>query len=160
MRDLFERQLQNLYNSELLILHALPDMLEHVTDGKLAEIIETYIQETRNQKERLVEIGNYLHIKFQLTNGKIIRGLLKEMKDLYEDFQKGMLLDVGIVAKLQHVEHFQISAYETALLYAKALDVTEVAEKLDITLWEAYEADEICGNYAKNLMLNNKWKRP
>lgn len=28
MRDLFEKQLQNLYNSELLIWYALPGMLE------------------------------------------------------------------------------------------------------------------------------------
>jgi ferritin-like metal-binding protein YciE len=62
MRDLFEKQLQNLYNSELLILNALLEMLEHATDGKLADIINAYIKETGDQKERLVEISDFLHI--------------------------------------------------------------------------------------------------
>lgn len=158
MRDLFEKQLENLYNSELLILYALPEMGEYVTDEKLSEIIETCTKETYRQKTRLVEIGDYLHMKFKLNDGKIIRGLLEETKEMYEEFPKGLLMDVGIIAKIQHVEHFQITAYETALLYAKTLDIKEVAEKLDETLWEAYEADEYCSSYAEKLMLNKKWK--
>lgn len=156
MRDLFERQLQNLYNSEILILKVLPEMLEHVTDGKLKEIIKTYINETYDQKTRLEEIGDYLCIKYILDDSKIILGLLEEINDLYEEFPKSLLLDVGIIAKMQHIEHFQISAYETALLYAKTLKIDEVAEIIDKTLWEAYEADEHCSNYANNLMLHKK----
>ncbi len=52
MRDLFERQLQHLYNSELLILNALPEMLEHATDVGLRDIIRTYTEETYGQRER------------------------------------------------------------------------------------------------------------
>lgn len=153
MRDLFEKQLQNLYNSEVLILHALPEMSAYVTDEKLSRIIQSYIEETQDQKERLEEIADYLHLKFKIDNGKIIRGLLEETEELFDEYPKGLLLDVGIIAKIQHIEHFQISAYETALLYAKTLGVQEVAEQLDKTLWEAYEADEVCGSHAKKLML-------
>ncbi len=152
MLDLFEKQLQNLYNSELLILNTLPEMLDYATDGELVKIIETYIQITYNQKQRLVEIGDYLHIKFNIDDGQIIIGLLEETRDLFREFPKGFLMDVGIIAKLRHVQHFQISAYETAILYAKALNIPEVAAKLDASLWEAYEGDEDCSSYAKKLI--------
>ncbi|MDT7827579.1 DUF892 family protein [Pricia sp. S334] len=154
MRDLFERQLQNLYNSELLILNILPEMLKYATDKELKEIIRRYTEQTYDQKQRLVEIGEYLHIRFKINDGKIILGLLEETRDLFADFPGGFLMDVGIISKIQHIGHFQISAYETALLYAKALDIKEVADQLDETLWEAYEGDENCGDYARNLIFN------
>lgn len=152
MRDLFEKQLQHLYNSELLILNALPEMLEYVTDAELRNIINTYTLETYDQKQRLLEIGDYLHMRFKINNGKIILGLIEETRELYREFPKGFLMDMGIISKIQHVEHFQISAYETALLYARALDLPEVVGRLDETLWQAYEADELCSDYAKNLI--------
>lgn len=96
-------------------------MLENATDERLKQVIENYIKETYDQKQRLEEIGEYLHIKFYLNDRKIIRGLLEEVKELYEEFPKGFLMYVGIIAIMQHVEHFQISAYESALLYARTL---------------------------------------
>src|SRR5680860_123141 len=156
MRDLFENQLQHLYNSELLIVNALPEMLEYATDVELRDIIKTYTQETYDQKQRLLEIGEYLHMRFKLNDGKFVLGLIEESRELYQEFSKGFLMDVGIIAKIQHIEHFQISAYETALLYAGALDINEVANRLNETLWEAYEADERCGYYVKGLMFDSK----
>ena len=155
MRDLFEKQLQHLYNSELLILNALPEMLEYATDAELRNLINTYTRETHGHKQRLVEIGDYLHIRFKINDGKIILGLIEEIRELYQEYPKGFLMDVGIIAKIQHIEHFQISAYETALLYAGALDINEVANRLNETLWEAYEADERCGYYVKELMFDS-----
>jgi hypothetical protein len=39
------------------------------------------------------------------------------------------------------------------------LDIAEVADILDETLWEAYEGDERCSDYARYLMFNKKSKR-
>ncbi|HEA29874.1 MAG TPA: DUF892 family protein [Leeuwenhoekiella sp.] len=153
MRDLLEKQLQNLYNSESLILNALPEMLLYARDLRLLEIIKSFIKETYTQKVRLEKIGTYLNIKVDVEDGKIIRGLLEDINDLYAEFPKGILMDVGIVSKLQHVQHFQISAYETALLYTKDLNIEEVSVILEETLNEAYDADEDCSRYAKNLLL-------
>lgn len=138
MRDLLENQLQHLYNSELFILNVLPEMLEYGTDNELRTIIKTYTKETYGQKQRLLEIGEYLHMKFKMNDGKIILGLIEETRELYLEFPKGFLMDVGLIAKIQHIKHFQISTYETGLLYAMALDISEVADRLEETLWEAY----------------------
>lgn len=156
MLDLFEMNLQNLYNSEALILKSLSKMLEHVTDEELREIIKFYDEETLIQKQRLEEISTYLKIKVDIQDGKIIRALIEDIEWLYEEFQKGLLMDVGIVSKLQHIQHFQISAYETALLYAQHLEITHVAKILNKTLDEAYEGDETCSYHAKRLLRKRK----
>ncbi|WP_416441247.1 ferritin-like domain-containing protein [Leeuwenhoekiella sp. A16] len=158
MLDLLEKQLQNLYNSELLILDALAEMLDYVTDTKLKEHIKNFAIETQEQKVRLEDIGELLHLKIAIKDGNIIRGLLMDTHELYSDFSKGFLMDVGIISKILQITHFQISGYETALLYIKNLDISEVQEKLEKTLEEAYEGDENYQNYAKTLLLtkNNK----
>jgi ferritin-like metal-binding protein YciE len=156
MRDLFEKQLQAVYNSEVLILSGLPGMLGYAVDESLRDIIKTQIKATFDQKVRLEQIGKYLPVKYIKNDGMIIRGLLDEINELYAEFPKGILMDVGIISKIQHVQHFQISAYETAMLYAKKLDLDEVEAILEQTLDEVYEADEECSSYAKNLLLNTK----
>lgn len=153
MRDLFEMQLQSLYNSEVLILGGLPEMLDYAGDESLRNIIKTQIKATYDQKVRLEKLGEYLHINYVMNDGKIIEGLLEEIDKLYADFPKGILMDVGIISKIQHVQHFQISAYETAILYTRKLGLDEVEAVLAETLDEAYEADEECSSYAKNLLL-------
>ncbi|HLT33999.1 MAG TPA: DUF892 family protein [Aquaticitalea sp.] len=153
MIDLFEKQLQNLYNSEVLVLASLPLMYVHATDESLRAIINFYTEETDRQKTRLEEIGEYLKIKIAINDGKVIKGLLDEAKELYEDFPKGKLLDAGIISKLQNIAHFQISAYETAMLITRHLGIKEVTKKLGKTLDEAYEADEYCSEYAAKLLL-------
>ena len=156
MIDLFERQLQNLYNSETLILKALPKMYKYATDEALLDIINAQINVTHKQKVRLEEIGRYLNIKVAIQDGNIIQGMLEDVAWLYEEIQKGNLMDAGLVSKLQNIQHFQISAYETAVLYAKNLHIREVSEKLTITLEEAYEADEYCSQFAQALLLKDQ----
>jgi len=156
LRDLFEKQLQGVYNSEVLILNGLPEMLGNAYDESLRDIIKTQIKVTFDQKVRLEQIGQYLHVKYSINDGMIIRGLLDEISELYAEFSKGILMDIGIISKIQHVQHFQISAYETAMLYARKLGLDEVEAILEETLDEAYEADEECSFYAKNLVLNSK----
>jgi len=152
VRDLFERQLQHLYTSEELILKALPEMLDYARDEGLCDIIKTQIRVTYEQKNRLKEIGKYLKFKIKVNDGKIIRGLLEEIHELYSEIPKGLLLDVAIISKILHIQHFQISAYETCMLYVKRLDLVEIEVILDKTLNEAYEADEECSGYAKYLL--------
>lgn len=147
-----ERQLQNLYSSEALILVAFTEMLDHASDGGLRDIIEAHIAITHYQKVRLERIGEYLHLRMVINDGKIILGLLGEIHDLCGEFPKSALLDVGITAKIQHIQHFQISAYETAKLYAKNLDLVEIEVILDDTLDEAYGADEECSRHVKALL--------
>ncbi|MGJ8593876.1 MAG: DUF892 family protein [Aquaticitalea sp.] len=156
MLDLFEKNLQNLYNSEDLILKSFPKMLHHVTDETLKEVVEFYQVLTDAQKERLVEIGAYLKVKIAVSDGNIIRALIEDVTWLYNEFPKGLLMDVGIVSKLKHIQHFQISAYENAVLYAKHLKIREVTELLNKSLEEAYEGDEVCSYHANRLLKNTK----
>lgn len=154
LRDLFERQFKHIYNSELLILDGLAAMSDFASDNKLKKFIRDYRNETGRQLKRLEEIALLLHFEYRIMDGKVIIGLLEETNELFENFSKGFLVDVAILGKLRQIEHFQISEYEIALLYANTLKIPEVADKINETLMESYEADECCSAFAEEFILN------
>jgi ferritin-like metal-binding protein YciE len=51
------------------------------------------------------------------------------------------LIDSGLIAAAQRVEHYEMSAYGTARTFAEALGHAEVAELLQETLDEEEQAD-------------------
>ena len=156
LHDLLEKQLRNLYAAETLILERLPEILNHASDKGLKDIINAIIEVTDQQRSRLKKIGDYLNFKVTVRDGKIIKGLLEEMKELFEEFSEGNLLDIAIISQLQHIQHFQISAYESTLLYTKTLLLEEISSILDDTIDEAYMANENCSRYMKLLLSRKK----
>jgi ferritin-like metal-binding protein YciE len=52
------------------------------------------------------------------------------------------VMDAGLIADAQRVEHYEISAYGTACTYAKELGNTEALNLLKATLKEEKAADE------------------
>lgn len=68
-------------------------------------------------------------------------------------------MEAGLIAKAQRIEHYEISGYGTAVRYAKELGLREIAEKLQETLNEEYDAnntlDEIAENRINRKAFNN-----
>jgi hypothetical protein len=52
------------------------------------------------------------------------------------------VLDAGLIAKAQHVEHYEIAGYGTVRTYAEQLGFAKHAELLQQTLDEEGEADK------------------
>jgi ferritin-like metal-binding protein YciE len=52
------------------------------------------------------------------------------------------VVDAAIVASAQKIEHYEICGYGTARAYARELNLGQVAELLEETLDEEYEADD------------------
>jgi ferritin-like metal-binding protein YciE len=59
-----------------------------------------------------------------------------------EEYEKGPVLDLAIVASFQRVEHYEIAAYGTMVELANATQQIEVAELLSQTLAEEKAQDE------------------
>lgn len=70
-----------------------------------------------------------------------MEGLIKEAEHFMEEVQDENVMDAGLIAEAQRVEHYEISGYGTAVRYAKELGHNEVAKKLQETLDEEYAAD-------------------
>lgn len=158
LEDLFEHQLKDLYSAESQLLDALPKMVKKATNPKLKEALKDHLAETKKQKERLEEIGKKLDMKLGGEKCKAMEGLIKEAEDLIDEAAEASVKDAGIIADAQRVEHYEISAYGTAIAFSKELGKNDVAKILLETLKEEKKADDTLNEIAKS-RVNTKAKK-
>ncbi|QLE02846.1 ferritin-like domain-containing protein [Galbibacter sp. BG1] len=155
LEDLFEHQLKDLYSAESQLIEALPKMVKNAKDKKLKEAFESHLEETKNHRDRLKEICDDLDIDPKGETCKAMKGLIKEAEDFIKEDPDQDVLNAGLIAEAQRVEHYEISGYGTAVRYAKELGHKDIAKKLQKTLDEEYEADEKLDKIAEQ-RLNKK----
>ncbi|CDF80319.1 conserved hypothetical protein (DUF892) [Formosa agariphila KMM 3901] len=157
LKDLFEHQLKDLYSAENQLIKALPKVAKKASDSALKKAFESHLEETKAHKERIKEICDELDIKATGETCKAMKGLIKEAESFMEEAEDKEVMDAGLIAEAQRVEHYEISAYGTAVRYAKELGHKDIAAKLQKTLDEEYDADNKLDKLAEG-RLNKKAK--
>lgn len=142
LSELFEHQLKDLYSAENQLIKALPKMKSNANDSKLKDAFGSHLEETKGQKKRLEEICEELNIDPDGEKCKAMEGLIKEAESFIDEAEDDDVMDAGLIAEAQRVEHYEISGYGTAVRYAKELGHDDIADKLQETLDEEYAADE------------------
>ncbi|HRE78462.1 MAG TPA: ferritin-like domain-containing protein [Flavobacterium sp.] len=155
LQDLFEHQLKDLFSAESQLLEALPKMAENANDSMLKKAFEDHLEETKEQKKRLGEICDSLNVSPEGETCKAMKGLIAEAESFMKEVEDKHLMDAGLIAEAQRVEHYEISGYGTVVRYAKELGHDDVAAKLQKTLDEEYGANEKLNKLAEN-RLNQK----
>lgn len=142
LEELFAHQLKDLYSAEKQLIEALPKMKTKANDSKLQDAFASHLEETKGHKQRLEEICNELDIDPKGEVCKAMEGLVKEAESFIKEAEDDDVMDAGLIAEAQRVEHYEISGYGTAVRYAKELGHNDAADKLQETLDEEYAADE------------------
>jgi len=157
LEDLFEHQLKDLYSAESQLVKALPKMVKAANDEKLKKAFEEHLEETKEQKKRLEEISKELGFKPTGEECKAMKGLIDEAEAFLKEDAADDVRDAGLIADAQRVEHYEISGYGTVVRYAKELGHKAIANKLQKTLDEEYNADKSLDKLAEG-RINKKAK--
>ena len=169
LKDLLIHEVQDLYSAEEQIIEALPLMIEKAKDAKLVKALRDHLKVTEKQKVRLDEVKQLLNTDeddqsdegskkgffggfFGGRSGKQVclgmQGLIEEGKKVIGEDMSPEVLDAAIIACAQKIEHYEICGYGTARAYARELNLGKVAERLEETLDEEYEADDLLTDLA------------
>jgi ferritin-like metal-binding protein YciE len=70
-----------------------------------------------------------------------MEGLIEEGQELIDEIEKGPVLDAGLVAAAQKVEHYEIAAYGSLCAIGKQLGLAEAVKLLAETLEEEKATD-------------------
>ncbi|MGV3539854.1 MAG: ferritin-like domain-containing protein, partial [Rufibacter sp.] len=125
LRDLFIHELQDLYSAENQLMKALPMVMEKISDSKLTTAIKNHMKETEVQIQRLEQCFEILGEKAGGEKCKAMEGLIKETNSFMEEEANASVMDAGLIACCQRVEHYEIAGYGTVCTYAKLLGETE-----------------------------------
>ncbi|GFM75742.1 hypothetical protein PSCICM_15610 [Pseudomonas cichorii] len=142
IEDLFIHELSDIYSAEKQITKALPKLARASTNPKLAEAFNAHLEETQGQIQRIDQLVEQSEIKLKRVKCIAMEGLIEESKELLEEIEKGPVLDAGLIAACQKVEHYEIAGYGTLIAMAKHLGLDDAASLLGETLAEEKSADE------------------
>jgi ferritin-like metal-binding protein YciE len=142
LKDLYVEQLRDLYSAENQILKALPQMAEKASHQELRSAFEEHRTVTERQVERLDRIFSDLSEKPKGHHCKGMEGLLKEGQELMQEKAADDVMDAGLIAAAQRVEHYEMAGYGTVRTYADMLGQQEHARLLQQTLDEEGQTDE------------------
>jgi ferritin-like metal-binding protein YciE len=142
LRDLYVQQLKDLYSAESQLIDALPKMAKSASTDSLREAFEHHLEETRKQKDRIEEIFSKLDEKPGGHKCKGMEGLIAEGSEFLDNGGDSDVIDAGLIAAAQRVEHYEIAGYGTARAFAKQLGEDRAGKLLDDTLKEESQANE------------------
>jgi len=142
LKDLYLEQLRDLYSAETQIIQALPRMAEAATSADLRKGFNDHLRQTEEHVRRLEQIFQDLQESPKGQTCEGMKGLLKEGSEMMRMRGEPSVLDAGLIAAAQRVEHYEMAGYGTVRTYAEMLGKTQHVSLLERTLQEEEQTDE------------------
>jgi ferritin-like metal-binding protein YciE len=149
LHDLFVNLLRDMYYAEKQILKALPKMAKKADSDELRQAFEHHLKETEGQVQRLEQIFALCDLKPSGKTCHAIKGILEESEEDMKDAKAPDVLDAGMIADAQAVEHYEIARYGTMIAWATQLGMEEAARLLQQTIDQEYNADMLLTDLAE-----------
>jgi ferritin-like metal-binding protein YciE len=152
LKQLYIEELRDLYSAENQLLKALPKMAKGASSEELTLAFENHLDQTKVHVERLEEIFERLDENPKGKTCQAMKGLVEEGSEILEEDGEESVLDAGIIAAAQKVEHYEIASYGTVRTFAQLLGEDEAAEVLQETLDEEGDADKLLTQLAQEIV--------
>ncbi len=142
LRTLWIEEMRDLYNAEHQILKALPKMAKKAATPALKQAFQSHLEESKTHVERLDQIFDSLGKKPTGKTCKAMKGLVEEGSEMMKETGPSSVIDAGIIAAAQRVEHYEMAGYGVVRTFASILGEDEAEGLLQETLDEEAAADE------------------
>jgi ferritin-like metal-binding protein YciE len=150
LKDLYLEQLKDLYSAETQLVDALPKMAERATSSDLKKGFQDHLRQTQEHVSRLEQIFRDLGDTPKGHTCEGMKGLIKEGQEMIKMTGEDSVIDAGLIAAAQRVEHYEIAGYGTVRTYAEMLGHTQHVTLLERTLQEEEMTDEKLSKLAES----------
>jgi len=148
--DLLLEQLRDLYDGEKQQIKLLEELSETSNTYQLTEFLTYHLKETNRQIDRILEVFEILNEEPTGESCDGIKGLISEAQKLADRCLNEEVRDAALITAIQHINHYEMAGYGTAIAYAKALNRHDIGELLLDTLREEKRADMGLSDLAEN----------
>ena len=142
LKDLYIEQLKDLYSAETQLLDALPKMASRATSPDLKQAFNEHLRQTHEHVRRLEQVFQDLGDSPKGETCEGMRGLVREGEEMIDMKGDDKVIDAGLIAAAQRIEHYEIAGYGTVRTYAEMLGKQQQVSLLDRTLQEEEMTDE------------------
>lgn len=151
LKDLFIDQLKDLKDAETQLSKALPKMAKSASSPDLQRAFEEHLEQTKTHLERVEQVLTEVNGNARGKKCVAMQGLIEEGQELMKEKADPEVMDAGLIAAAQKVEHYEIASYGTARTYAQLLGLERVAQTLQQTLNEEGETDKRLTRIAESI---------
>lgn len=142
LQDLYVLKLQEIYDAEQQGLQAMQQSSQMLQTPELKQGMQMHIEQTQGQIQRLEQIFQKLGQQPGGETNVAMQGLVQEAQKLMQQNASPEVLEAGLIACQQAMEHYEMAGYGTARTYAQLLGDQEAVQLLEQTLQEEKTADE------------------
>ena len=142
LEDLFVDQLKDIYSAERQIIQALPKMAKAAQRTEVRQAFEDHLQLSKQQLERLNQVFEKLGSNPGRKKCMGMEGLLREAEEFLSEKPGDAVVDAGLIANAQRVEHYEIAAYGTVRTFAQMMGHSDMVRLLQQTLDEEGQTDQ------------------
>jgi ferritin-like metal-binding protein YciE len=150
LRKLCVDELRDLYSAEKQIDAAFPHLIQAASSSDLRDAFKMHHDQTKRHIERLKEIFVNIDEKPEGHTCKGMEGIIREAEELITKTTDPEVLDAGLIAAAQKVEHYEIASYGTVRTYAELLGDHHASDLLQKTLDEEKDTDVKLTSLAEN----------
>ncbi len=152
LHSLYLQVLREIYNGENQIVQALPVMMASATNHQLQQGFKLHLEQSKVHVQRLENIFQSLGENPNGMTCKGINSLIGEGQMLIKMRAPGALLDIGLIAIAQHIEHYEIATYGTLWTWAVSMGHEDHSRLLEETLEEEKLTDGKLSQMGKGLV--------
>lgn len=153
LQKLYVHSLKDAFSAEKQIVKAFPKMIKAVKSPELKASFQKHLDESQEHVRRLEGIFEMLSMSAGRQKCKSTEGMLLEIEEFMENTESNSdVMDVGLIAAVQLIEHSEIASYGSLVQFAKMLGDNEVVKILNKTLKEEKDVDERLTMISKNIM--------
>ncbi len=124
-------------------------MIKAATHEELKHALEAHLRQTETHVERIERICATLNVSPKGKKCRGMEGVIEEGAELIEKGEPSAGLDAGLIAKAQHVEHYEMAGYGSVYEWAMRLGHTDQATLIRQTLDEEKQADALLTDLAR-----------
>jgi ferritin-like metal-binding protein YciE len=142
LEDLYTDLLKDLYSAEKQLVKALPKLAKNAQSPDLQKAFQEHLKQTEGHVNRIERIFTEMGGSPRGKKCVGMEGLVEEGNELLQEDVEPDVLDAGLIAAAQKVEHYEIAGYGTARAWAERLGYDRAAQILQETLDEESMANE------------------
>ena len=142
LEDLYTDMLKDLYSAEKQLVQALPNLARAAQSADLQGAFTEHQNQTKEHVARIEEIFSEMDSSPRGKKCLAMEGLVAEGNELLAEDVDPDVLDAGLIAAAQKVEHYEISSYGTVRTWAERLGKDKAAQLLQQTLDEESAAND------------------
>lgn len=143
LKDLFHEQLKDIYFAERMIHKTLPKMAQAARMSQLKDAFTQHQAQTKEHMARLEKIFQMIGKPAEPKTCEAINGIIAEGEETIQKFGSSDVIDTGLIAAAEAVEHYELARYGALAAWARELKMTEAERLLNQTRQEELQTDQL-----------------